>query len=459
MLLPIALLITINGLSSATEAQVSIDPSTHFQRWEGFGTSLAWWAHVVGAYPEPLRSEIVKKGISDLGLTIVRYNIGGGEAPGVHSMESRARVPGYMHPDGTYDWTADEAQRWVLMRAKILGVDTFEAFSNSPPYFMTVSGSVTGAADGGNNLREDSVDPFARYLATVVERFRDHWGIRFETLDPMNEPEAPWWKYPGRQEGCHVSRGPRQSELILATRKALDWLGLDTKISACDESWTDWAASSWDALSPEAKRCVYRMNTHCYGGNSNHQLNERAVTDDKRLWMSEYGDGDASGMTLAHRIVHDLRDMQPSAWVYWQVVDGGGWGCVDIDLNSAKQSYTINPKYYVFGQFTKFIRPGSKFLGIDGPDTICVLQGTRLVIVSVCDSARHATFDLSRFTRLGMLASIVQTSRLRALANLPSVRILNKRFSIALPDHSVTTFVVDGCSYDEPVQHVCEGPY
>src|SRR6266487_4368308 len=64
------------------------EPRTvHLQRpdagpaFDGWGTSLCWFANAVGRWPEPQRSEIADALFSDrgLGLTLVRYNIGGGE--------------------------------------------------------------------------------------------------------------------------------------------------------------------------------------------------------------------------------------------------------------------------------------------------------------------------------------------------------------------------------------------
>ncbi len=426
----------------------SVDPSVQYQVWEGFGTSLAWWASVVGGYSEPLRTTLVKEALGDLKLNVLRYNIGGGEAPGLNYMEPRARVPGFMSADGTYNWSADEAQRWVLAKGIKLGANKFEAFSNSPPYFMTVSGSVTGAEGGGNNLKPERVDDFSKYLTTVVKHFKDRWGVKFETLDPMNEPAANWWKFKGRQEGCHVTPGLRQSSLVISTGKALALAGLDTTVSACDESLNNWAVTSWDALSSEAKSYVSRINTHCYGGTAQHQVNQRAVRDTKRLWMSEYGDGDASGMQMAHQIVTDLRVMMPTAWVYWQVIDGGsGWGCIDMDLNAKSQTYKINQKYYAFSQFTKFIRPGAKFISIGDSNSVCALNGSQLVIVTVSDSDQTSTYDLSRFTKLGKKAMVYQTSATEKGMNLPAVQVKDGSLTLDLPAKSITTMVINGCSF------------
>ena len=447
-MLPISILVACGHLAMVQTMTTSVDPSIQYQSWEGFGTSLAWWAHIVGDYAEPLRTTLVDKAIGDLGLNVLRYNIGGGEAPGLNYMEIRARVPGYLNVNGTYDWTADAAQRWVLNRGIQLGANKFEAFSNSPPYYMTISGSVTGGAGGADNLQPTKFNDFATYLATVTKHFRDSWGVKFDTIDPMNEPGSPWWTLGNRQEGCRFSPGQNQSNVIAAMASALNTAGLATKISACDESYNTWAVSSWDALTTEAKSHVYQLNTHCYSGSSQHWVNHRAVRDNKRLWMSEYGDGDASGLTTAHQIVTDLRVMMPTAWVYWQIIDGGyGWGCIDIDLNSKSQTYTVNPKYYAFAQFSKFIRPGAQFISIGDNNSVCVLNGTQLVIVTVSDSDQTITYDLSKFSKLGKTVSVTQTSPTQNLVKQRDLSVVKRSFFASVPAKSVTTFVIEGCTF------------
>lgn len=47
-------------------------------------------------------------------------------------------------PDGTWDWSQDANQRWVLLAARDRGACHFEAFSNSAPYWMTYSGRASG---------------------------------------------------------------------------------------------------------------------------------------------------------------------------------------------------------------------------------------------------------------------------------------------------------------------------
>ena len=88
-----------------------------------------------------------------LGMNIVRFNIGGGDDSTHHhitrtdsAMEGYAVNPVYDEAAGTYqwewDWEKDAAQRNVLEKAIRQTDDRLivELFSNSPPYFMTVSG-------------------------------------------------------------------------------------------------------------------------------------------------------------------------------------------------------------------------------------------------------------------------------------------------------------------------------
>src|ERR1700728_2669022 len=116
--------------------------STNFQGW---GTSLCWWANVVGAFPN--RQAYCNLAFTQLKLNIVRYNIGGGENPALAYLDTgdyRAYMQGFEPTNGIWNWNADQNQRWVLRESIALGANLVDVFANSPPWWMTVSGSVTG---------------------------------------------------------------------------------------------------------------------------------------------------------------------------------------------------------------------------------------------------------------------------------------------------------------------------
>ena len=132
--------------------------------FEGWGTSLCWWAHRIG-YSDVLtgKSADLFFGENGLNLNIMRYNIGGGDDPThTHIKRTDSKVPGWLKYDKDkdeyiYDYNADRNQLNVLKAAyKKAGKDAFvEVFSNSPPYFMTKSGCSSGNFNPNeNNLKE-----------------------------------------------------------------------------------------------------------------------------------------------------------------------------------------------------------------------------------------------------------------------------------------------------------------
>ena len=439
-----------------------VDPSVQYQTWEGWGTSLAWWAKVVGGYPEPARSDYIEKAfdpVKGLGLNIVRYNIGGGEnpahlSPNPQFLGFRDAVPGYEPSPGVWDWTADANQRWVLQAAIKKGVNQLEAFSNSPPWWMTVSGSVTGGLNGADNLRPDQDAAFADYLTDVVKHFHDAWGITFRDLEPVNEPSGGWhFGGNGRsQEGCHVDR-PHQNLIVKATAAALARKGLGTTVTASDEPTIGDGDRTFPFYDVDTLRGLSKINVHSYGGGDRTQLSNYAAGHGKDLWLSEDGDGDPSGVSMARNITDDMNGLHPSAWVTWQVVDNAvGWGFLRNPQDAEDDpAYTVNKKYYVMAQYSRFLRPGYRIIAVSDLNSVAAWDAKTGTVVVVTrnggDTDTKVSYDLSRFTRLGASVTAYRTSPTEDLVKLTPTVLKGKRFTAAAPAKSVTTYVFTGAAY------------
>jgi O-glycosyl hydrolase len=439
---------------------VRVDPAQAYQTLEGWGTSLAWFAHVLGGAPLPVRTRVANLLFDrhgGLGLTVVRYNIGGGENPKFDFMQYRARIPGYEPRPGVFDWHADRRQRWFLNAAIARGANQVEAFSNSPPYWMTVSGSVTGSVGGYlNNLKPTDYRAFAQYLADVVQHFAASWHISFRTVEPFNEPASVWWMFGGDQEGAHFSEASQEA-VIKDLASALSKRHLLTAIAAPDDYSIDETLRTVEGYSPSVLQDIREINTHGYSGTERTQLHQLAARLGKDLWLSEYGNGQTSGLEMSEQILLDMRQLQPTAWVYWQAVDmsGSGWGMLQSPLNTpGDHTFTIKEKYYVMGNYSEFIRPGDQFIAISDPQSLAAYDAAakRLIIVATDDTS-HAellTYDLTDFTSTGPVAAVWQTARgavRENLAHLQARPIRDGRFQDRLPPHSVTTFVVSAVRY------------
>jgi len=378
--------------SPPTPVTVTPDPWYASEPFDGWGTSLVWFANATGGYPEELREELYQAlfGEDGLRLNIARYNVGGGHASDVVDyLRPGGAVQGWWRADATgdgafgvpttlanreaakaafdpdddafYDLDADATQRWWVQRLADDGVIThWEAFANSAPWFLTSNGYVSGGTDAtAEQLPADAVEKFAAYLVRVVEELEAAHGIDVATVDPLNEPGTDYWRTTltggvptgGRQEGMHVDAA-RQADLVRALRAAIDASGVDAAVSAMDETDPDKFKGNWGAYDAATRDAVAQLNVHTYSTGGRRVVRDIAKAEDKPLWMSEVegnwgGAWDpssmANGLGLSNHIHADLRELEPNAWVFWQPVEdllnmepGGedlNWGGVFVDFD------------------------------------------------------------------------------------------------------------------------------
>ena len=415
---------------------------SHFQGW---GVSLCWWAKVVGGYSN--RDEYADLVFKDLPLNLVRYNIGGGENTNTDSgfMEFRCQVPGFEPARGVWDWDADQNQRWMLKAALARGVTRVEAFANSPPYWMTISGSVTGATDGANNLRADCERDFVVYLAEVIKNLSQRDGIHFDTITPLNEPLSDWWKYGNHQEGCHVDED-QQIRLINLLHAELDRRGLDILIDAPEDNDEQSSVDNLKGYTPETLKSIGQISTHSYKANDPVKLHSLAGSLHKPLRQSEYGDDDDTGMKLARRIRNDLVKLRPLSWCYWQGADYSGWGLLHNHLReNGRQEYNLTEKYFVLKQFTHFLPAGCDIVGCGDTNSVAgydpASHTLSIVTVNDSDTDFSVTYDLSAFTIASPQAEGYRTSDFDSFQKLTPPRVKNQQFTASFPSRSVTTLV------------------
>lgn len=482
---------------------VRIDPSYQQQEFEGWGTSLVWFANATGGYPDPVRRRLVDMlfGEDGLALNIARYNIGGGNAPDVRKdyMKAGATMEGFWKaPEGTtrqdvdwwnpndedhWNWDADAGQRWWVDQIK-KKVTRWEAFSNSPPWFQTVSGYVSGGFDPSTDqIRADRVDDFATYLVRVTEQLEKKHRIRFDTIDPLNEPNTPYWGTQigadgqptgGRQEGAHA--GPElQQKVVLALAEALSKAKTRAEVSAMDETNPGIFTQNWNAYGTAARDAVDQLNVHTYGTGMRTSARDIAKGAGKKLWMSEvegtWGTGTdftsmEPGLGIATRMVDDMRELEPSAWVFWQPVEdaipqataGKNWGSIHVPFNCTAEDtletcpIRTNSKFNTIRNFTHHIRPGDHFVKVDDPSSVAAVRksgrAATVVHVNSGTSARSVALDLSRFGKVAHKATVtpVVTSADGALERGAPVPVTNRSATLAVPAKSVTTFLVQGVS-------------
>jgi O-glycosyl hydrolase len=519
--------------------------------FQGWGTSLVWFANATGGYPEELREDLYQAvfGEEGLDLNIARYNIGGGNASDVVDyLRPGGAVDGWWAPDADgsagvyggastayadreavrasfdpddlsqYDLDADATQRWWVDRlAADDQISHWETFANSAPYFMTESGYVSGGFNStAQQLKTASEADFVSYLTRVTEQLEQTSGIEVESIDPFNEPNTNYWgttirdgQPTGRQEGMHVSPD-QQVRVIAALQAELAESGTTTDafIAAMDETNPGIFATNWAAYPQATRDAVERLNVHTYGTSGRLGVRDLAKQADSPLWMSEI-EGSwvngwdptniENGLGMAGRVMDDLRELEPDAWVLWQPVEDLynmepqgedlNWGSMFIDLDcvpftedgtevwkSERRvadaggdstavepcSVEVNSKFSALRNFTGFIQEGDRLIAVDDVDTTAAVRpdgdGATLVHRNTTGADRTVTIDLSHFGAIAEEASVTPYTTTEApegaevtstgvVPGTPvAVDVAAGTATLTVPAKSVTTFEVSGVS-------------
>ena len=459
-----------------------VSPQLVRQHFDGWGVSLCWWAGQCGKWSDAKIDEIVEWLVSPTGLNYshFRYNIGGGDDPEnrhctKHHMGSgkglRAEMEGFKDFSGDeYHWDRDAAQRKIMLKIKEKRPDAvFEAFSNSCPYYMTYSGCVSGNADGGkDNLKPEYYEEFAHYLVDVCKHYKDVYGIEFKTLEPFNESVTNFWYANGPQEGCHFDYSS-QIKFIRVLEPILRASGLSTVISASDETNVGLSVQGFkEYKSAGVLPLVGQWNTHTYQASNadRARLALLAHQAGKPLWMSETGSGGngiGGNLSLAQRLIDDMRYIQPEAWIDWQYMEEANDQWCTVRGSFANQTYAKVKNYYVRQQCSRFIKRGYDIVTSLCPQSLAAVNADRdtLVLVLLNEGAKAVHhINLSQFGTLPALADI-EAYRTSASENLTrtksGITLEADGLMAALPAQSIVTLVIPVSKMADAQELLCDG--
>lgn len=387
--------------------QINLNSIKKGNVFKGFGSSLAWFANIIGKSDDKESVDKLcdilfnKKNPNGLYLNFIRYNIGASDTNIEKNFRNGGAIEAYTGTlntkgvSGQSNWdTIDLGQRYFLKKAKEHGVEHFEAFSNSPPWYMTKSGSTAGSAPWNipfvkqnitfsNNLKSECVDEFSKYLVDVTKYLYEHDGINFSSISCINEPSGPGWQKNNNQEGCFYTYNMRR-KLFKSLIKELNSQGMkDIVISGPDENSMLFSFLSL-ILNPFNTKYIEQFNCHRYRWGNVLNFNTygfedsnifrrliRWILGDKPIVMAEFGLGLLNGITdskdfqnvllLADKIMDDFIYLNPILWCYWQCFDSNGWGLCEVNSNDPSK-VSIGALYKAMQHFSHFIKPGHQLL-------------------------------------------------------------------------------------------------
>ena len=523
-----------------TAGEIAVNPDIHYQTLDGWGTSLCWWGNIIGSWGDADwngngradREEIAELAFSPeyLNLNIVRYNVGGGDKENSSIKRCEGLVPGWTEDmtgtkDGSGEFNSeafygktteemsDAGQLWMLEQANKYRYDYAQqtgeentiinkVFSNSPPYYMTKSGTSTGGYwNDPNNLKDDYYDDFAMYMARsanwVDKNLKSKFGVGVSYIEPLNEPDTNYWHEGStKQEGCIFNTGELQSRAyreMLNAMEAEEFQGnlKDVKITGTDET-SLWAGiNSYNRLDDDIKSAMDTISAHTYSGSNSERKELRHIAEkyDKGLWMSEVTKGGGSHYDGCHEsmeaantrsqsegIMDDLKYMQPTAWIAWLVADSeyeclqtnSNWGLIHavfekdgqpvpdyhtnlVDGNGNRKEgvpgegyWAVTKQLYTMMQYSKYLKAGYTMIDIQDSNMCAAIspEGDELVIVAQnFDGEKNTSVDLSAFNTAAT-AELYRTSDSESCQLAETQDVTDGVLDVTLPSNSVSTYII-----------------
>jgi glucosylceramidase len=346
---------------------IIVDDDVSFQTIEGFGGAFTDAAAITfGKLPEKERARFLKACFDPVegnGYTLCRTTI--------HSCDYSDEMYTYAEVEGDktlkhFTIEHDMQYRIPMIRAAMeASGGTLRLFSSpwSPPGWMKTNGEMKHGGKLLPEYRQTWADYFVKYVQDYEKVGIPMWGLTVQ-----NEALAVQvW------ESCIFTANEEKDFVRDYLGPALHKNGMaDIKLMIWDHNrgimYQRVEAAYED---PEASKYIWGTAFHWYVGD--HFDNVRMVHDaypDKMLLYSEAGMRGSwgSAANLAKNIILDLNNWA-NGWVFWNLIldqgngprhAGGlhGSNIVNADLATGKVTY--NPPHYVFGHFSKFIRPGAR---------------------------------------------------------------------------------------------------
>ena len=414
-----AICLSIYCVAAYANLRISVDLGSEMQTVQGFGASMAWTFQRLGLEgTDEVKEQSIAMlyGEDGLRLNIARFNIGGGSAD-----ENLDDVFPYNKPDfdpdrraesffmaenfldasdeqlkaafadeSNYDFTRDAGALEMLDMALATGsIDKIVFFANSPHYLMTVSGTCTGAEVQQNNLKEEFYEAYCDYILIIVDNLVEKHLSGLENvpevvISPVNEPQWDWGGEGSSQEGCHFDPEPLAKFYDVFFDKLEAYNAANGTSYECDvlesgnykfyidrkdiKEYLE-AMSEYDYFDD-----IKYISAHSYGADDS-KMHRDKYQDyiDKNfpglgISITEYcemvggrSDTIESGLLLGNVISRDLTMLSAVDWNWWLAVSPCDYndGLVYWDvLDDGTQKLSVLKRYYVMGQFSRYIDKG-----------------------------------------------------------------------------------------------------
>jgi O-glycosyl hydrolase len=385
--------------------------------------------------------------------------------------------------ESTNDNTNSDVMNWSYYNS-IYGAPKFEKLWGLMGYLnqrgitngLTLNFQGNGPAWlGGTNLTPGLENEWAEMITSLLVYGRNTRHLQFTLVGPENEPENG----PDAVQGIQVVNSTQYITMMHQLALMLDANGLgDMRFVAPDlangdysgTSGTNWLAQIMSDPVIMAKLAYFGEHSYLAGGGNSIGVDnflQQSAYPDRRFWMTEFnvwcsscenGSGGATDWAsfrgAAEYLLAHLAN-GASAGFIWEGYDSyylihdiwSYWGLLKVDnINAVPKTYTPRKTFYTIAQISKFVRPGSHRIAVNGSVSPLVLLAFnhpdtgQITLTGVNTSG--STVSLSgTLTNLAPISSLAlyYTSSTTNLAFKTNVIVTSGVFTTTVPADCVFT--------------------
>ncbi|HSI68729.1 MAG TPA: glycoside hydrolase family 30 beta sandwich domain-containing protein, partial [Gillisia sp.] len=373
--------ININSTEETeAHATITIDTSTTFQEIDGFGYTLTGGSAMhINAMSDNAKTDLIQElfGTSegDLGVSYLRLSIGASDL-------DEATFSYNDLPEGETDESLErfslayDTLHLIPVLKKILEVSPDIKIMGSPwspPTWMKDNNDTRGGS-----LKEEFYPAYANYFVKYIEAMAEE-GITIDAITVQNEP-----LHPGNNPSLLMEAEDQADFVKNHLGPVFEQNGIATKIILYDHNADrpDYPISILD--DPEAAKYIDGSAFHLYGGTIDALSQVHEAHPDKNIYFTEQwvgAPGDFSKELTWHienLIIGATRNWSRNV-LEWNLAadenqkphtDRGGCDRCLGALTISGDEVTREPAYYIIGQASKFVRPGSVRVASNEPDNL-----------------------------------------------------------------------------------------
>ena len=426
--------------SPEPDATGVVNTNIVYQKLEGFGASVAWYENWLTAHP--LRNQIYSVLFGQLGLDIYRVR----------------------NTYGTDTSYITRSAQIIQAAKSSLGHPIKVMISSwSPPASLKSNGSTIGGTLAKDIRGYYKYSEFATWWADSLADYSSR-GIDAEYVNMQNEPdyEASW-------DSC-----------VFTPSETTNRAGYNLAFEAVYQELNSRMSEPPKLLAPEACGMKVSANyikaliddSHAYGwahhlyADGSHDVPDGYITamtnfaaqyGNRPLLQTEFANGESDPLTftdamnLAVLMHNSLAVEGVSAYLYWELFWAKPRGLVSLDNPwQSNASYTINPTYYAFKQYSAFTDPdwhrveastdpsGLRISAFKNPDSTVL----SIVVINVSTTDIYLSLSLEGFSPDS--SGVYRTSETQHAA---CIGTFDGSLPLTLPSQTITTISLTGTPY------------